>query len=214
VLRAVTTAVVLAALVLLPAPSVAHMVRFPRMVHVRVEAERIAVAVAVRRHDGPDAASLRSQFDKDSSGVLEPVEQDELAGWLDRRARKELRVELDGVVLEAEGAESDLQLDGGDTVRDGGGFTFRSAAYLALSLRSGAHRLVITDTPDNLRAVVPLRLDLPSGWEAGDSSATGDATPLVRADELTLQGAFAGEGGSIVLQLEVPPRGAGATVSE
>jgi len=186
----------------------AHVVRFPRMVHLRVEPDRLAVAIAHIEHAGVNAARLRGQFDRNGSGELEDFEQEAFAEWLDQRARSGLRLLLDGEAVELESEQRDLVLDRDSRVEEGSGWTLRSVWKLEVGLRPGLHRLAIRDAPANERTIVPIRIDLPSGWTLEEASVEGEATAPVRAGEGTWQAGFSGRGGTVLLDLAVPPRGA------
>jgi hypothetical protein len=193
-------------LAMLPLSTPAHVNRFPRVVHVLVEAERIAVAVRVTQHAGAAAGRMRSQFDHDSSGDLSEAETDALAVWLDRKARPRLRLTLDDVPVRMEERERTLELDRGSGTAAGDGFRFRSVTAVDIVLLPGSHTLVLQDAPANEGNLVPWRIDLPPGWTLSGSEADEGATPPVRAGEHTWQTAFSGTGGRLEVTVEVPAR--------
>jgi hypothetical protein len=201
------TAILLVSTLALACTALAHMVQFPRFVHVRVEPEKLAVAVAVQQHAGADAGRMRTRFDHDADGRLSQVEQDGLASWLGASSRAGLTLSLDGVELLTEPESGTLELETDAQVGAGDGYAFRSVVGIAVVLLPGKHTLTIADRPDNPRRVLPLRLDLPPGWTVVEARAEGEATPLVEARLGSWQGAFAGEGGRLVADVLVPPRG-------
>ena len=168
-------------LVLAPVAA-AHMVQFPRFVHLRVEPERLALAVALQQHAGADAGRMRTRFDHDGNGVLSDAEQTGLATWLGTSSRADLRASLDGVLLLPEGEPGELRLDVDGQVEAGDGYDYRSVASVAVVLLPGRHTLTIEDRPDNPRRLLPFRLDLPEGWTVVESRVEGEATPLVEAN--------------------------------
>ncbi len=200
------TALVLLGCLLLPAPAPGHVVRFPRLVHVRVEPDRIAVALAVQHHPGPVAARLREQFDIDRDGALASEEQGALAEWLDRDGRQRLRLGLNGLELGTVLAERKLELARDVATSEGDGLTMRSIEEIGISWRPGRHTLLVLDAPYNPGTVVPWRIDLPEGWMVVESAPEGEVTAAVRAGEWTWQTAFSGDGGKIELIVEVPAR--------
>ncbi len=193
-------------MLLVPAVISAHVVRFPRVVHVLVEPERIAVAVGVKRHAGPSAQRIRARFDLDGDGALNDLERGDLARWLDAKARPNLRLTLDDVPVRMEQTESQLDLLGVPTTFEGDGLTFRSVTETNVVLRPGVHTLVIADAPENEGDLVPWRIDLPEGWTITAAEATELATPPVRAGERSWQAAFSGTGGEVTITIEVPGR--------
>jgi hypothetical protein len=184
----------------------AHESQFPRMLQLSVSPQRMTLGLGVNRHVGSRALALRARFDIDSDGVLDDTEQTELALWLDERGRTALRLVMDGDLLSPEVVERKLVLTEDDLRGDGDAFNLRSAAVLAIGLRSGPHRIELSDRPEGPRDLVPVRLDLPSGWTLSDVLAEGEATPLTRVAEHSWQGAFAGRGGTLSFTVEVPPR--------
>ena len=207
-MRATVTLGLLLATLLLPGPSMGHVVRFPRLVHVRFEPDRVAVALAVQHHPGPIAGRLRSQFDLDLDGALSEPEQDALGEWLDREGRQTVRLGLDGLALGTVLAERKVELARDNDSATGEGLTMRSVEEIGISLRPGRHTLMVKDTPYNPGTVVPWRIDLPDGWTVVESSTEGGATAAVRAGEQTWQTAFSGDGGRVELIVEVPERAA------
>jgi hypothetical protein len=213
-----TLALILGLLVVAAAPTLAHMVRFPRLVHVKVEPERLRLGLIVRDHTGLAAGTMRSRFDHDGDGRLDAAERESLAVWLEASSSATIELKLDGVVLLPEPVERRLELDVDDRTEAGDGYQFRSAADLGVVLLPGEHTLVIADRPESVRGMIPFRIDLPAGWELLESSAVGEASPLLSAGEQTWQTAFAGEGGAVTLRVRVPAReqveqpGAGAEV--
>jgi len=195
-------------LLLVLAPGVAaHIVRFPRIVHLRFDAEELGVGVFLQKHAGADAGRMRTRFDHDADGRLAPVEQEALSSWLAASSRVDLEVTLDGAVLLPEPVPGELSLEVDDATGAGDGYSHRSVHTVAVVLLPGVHTLEIADRPSSPRQLVPLRLDLPEGWSMVEARAEGEATPLVQAGPRTWQGAFAGEGGRLIAEVEVPPRG-------
>jgi hypothetical protein len=122
-----------------------------------------------------------------------------------------LHLVLDDEELQPEVVERNLSLgDDSPGLRRGSvrgeedAFRLRSAAVLAIALRPGDHKIRISDKPDNPRQLVPMRLDLPPGWELSDVLAEGEALPFSAAGERSWQGAFAGRGGSLSFTIGVP----------
>lgn len=197
----------LAAFVLAVPVSSAHDAQFPRMVQLAFAPQRLTLGLGITRHAGPQATALRARFDIDTDGRLSESERGELALWLEEQGRRSLRITLDGEPLQPEVVERKLTLS--DEARAGSKdvIQLRVAAVLAIGLRPGAHRIELYDRPEGGRQLVPVRLDLPSGWELSDVLAEGEATPLARAGEYSWQGAFAGRGGTLSFTVEVPARG-------
>lgn len=205
--RRLITCSLLALALGLAGTAAAHTTRFPRFVHLRAEPERLAVAVAVKQHAGADAGRMRTRFDHDADGSLSQVEREALAAWLGASSRVDLEVSLDGVALLPEPEPGELVLEEDGHVAGGDGYVYRSVHPVALVMLPGPHTLVIADRPDSLRTLLPLRLDLPEGWTMVQSRAEGEAMPLVEAGPGTWQGAFAGAGGKLVVEVLVPTRG-------
>ncbi|MCP4868041.1 MAG: hypothetical protein GY898_04920 [Proteobacteria bacterium] len=180
--------------------------RFPRIVHVQVQPEQIAVAVGVTQHAGPAAGRMRSQFDMDSNGALSDDEQEGLAEWLDRKARPHLRLTLDDVPVRMERRERKLTLERDSGTLAGDGFKLRSVTAVDVVVLPGTHVLVLEDKPANEGTLIPWRIDLPRGWAMTAGEASEGATPPVRAGEHTWQVAFSGTGGRVEVTLEVPAR--------
>jgi hypothetical protein len=185
----------------------AHDGQFPRMVQFAFAPQRLTVGLGITRHAGPQATALRARFDADTDGRLSEPERGDLALWLEEQGRRSLRIILDGEPLHPEVVERKLTLS--DEVLAGSKdvIQLRVAAVLAIGLCPGTHRVELHDRPEGGRQLVPVRLDLPSGWELSDVLAEGEATPLARAGEYSWQGAFAGRGGTLSFTLEVPGRG-------
>lgn len=207
VARRLLTCCLIALGLCLAGAAAAHMVQFPRLVHVRVEAEQLAIAVAVQQHAGADAGRMRTRFDHDADGRLATVEQSGLADWLAASSRVDLEVGLDGAILLPEPSPGQLSLEVDAAVGAGDGYSFRSVHAVQVVLLPGRHTLEIADKPDNPRRLLPLRLDLPEGWTVVESRVEGEATPLVQASATTWQGAFAGTGGRLIAEVQVPARG-------
>ena len=184
----------------------AHVVRFPRVLQVVVTGDRITVAISMTYHSGPQADRIRTRFDRDGSGRLDAEEQEAIAAWMDRRARAGLTLSLDGAVLDLQEVERKLTLTDNDRSEGAGGMELRSVSHLGISLRPGVRHLSIKDRPESSRALVPLRVDLPVHWELRDAVAQGEAVPPVRSGERSWQAAFAGEGGTLDIEVGVPAR--------
>jgi hypothetical protein len=200
-------------LLLLAGPLSAHVVRSPRVVHLRVLGERVELAIGVQIHEGPDAARYRQRFDRNGDLQLDAEEQSLLADWLDGDARRNLRVAVDGVALAPETGERNLRLRKDDGTAAGDGIELRSVAAVALAIRPGLHRVQIEDVPENPRNIVALRIDLAEGIALSDCRVQGQAAPPVAAagGKAGWDAGFSGGGGSIDCAIEVPPRGAAPT---
>lgn len=203
--------VVVLALWAVPLELEAHVVKFPRLVHLVFEPSRITVGVGFTQHAGPVAAQLRGRFDLSGDGELDDPEQEALVAWLDERARSHLRLELDETPLRPELVQRTIKLAAGPRSIEGDAIQMSSASVLAIGLRPGAHRVRISDKPSSMRQLVPIRIDLPPDWTISEVLAEGEALPLSRAGERSWQGAFAGEGGTVSFTLTVSPSVRGAT---
>lgn len=180
----------------------AHTLTTPRMVHVKVSADRVEVAVAWLIHAGPRAQHLRTRFDRNGDGVLGEDEQDLLAQWMQHRVEGALTVTLDGVRLRPEVGALNMSL-ARDAEADEEGLQFGSRAAVLLCLRPGPHELVIADRPDQPGHSVPLRVDI-VGTVLG-SSVEGEAVPLGQTKPGVLGGGgVTGNGGTITVRFEVP----------
>lgn len=199
-------ALVLSTLPLLKAQG--HVVKFPRLVQIVVDPQRISVGMGVTRHAGAQAALLRARFDTSADGLLDRAEEDALAVWLDQRARRSLRLELDGEELHPEVVDRKLQLAREKGAQEGDAIRLSSVSVLALGMRPGVHRFRVEDRPENIRQLVPVRLDLPAGWALSDVIAEGEAMPLTPTGTSSWQGSFAGQGGSLEFSVTVPKQGA------
>ena len=188
----------------------AHTVQFPRLVHIVFEPHRLTTGVGFSQHAGTVAGDMRSRFDTDSNGLLDEAEQEALTVWLDSRARRNLRLELNSTPLLPAVVERQLDLARDSGATEGDGIRMSSSAVLAIGLVPGTHELRISDRPRNARQVVPLRIDLPAGWEVAEVVAEGEAIPLTPIAERSWQGAFAGEGGTIRFALTVSKHTEGA----
>ncbi|MEE2827561.1 MAG: hypothetical protein VX498_00115 [Myxococcota bacterium] len=191
----------------------AHVVQFPRLVQLVFHDSRLTAGVGFTQHAGAVAARTRDRFDRNGDGGLDEEEQEALAAWLDERARSHLRLELADQALKPEVVERSLDLVSGRGAIEGDGFRMSSAAVLAISLRPGTHQFRFSDRPPTVRQIVPLRVDLPVGWELSGVRTEGEALPLTRSSEYSWQGAFAGEGGSILFSVTVPKTERGAVQS-
>ena len=182
------------------------MVKFPRLVQIVLDPQRITVGVGITQHAGAQAGLLRARFDTSADGSLDKEEEEALAVWLDQRARRSIRLELEGDGLHPEVVERSINLAGDDRAGDGDAIRLSSVSVLALGLRPGTHRFRLQDRPENIRQLVPVRLDLPLNWTLSDILAEGEALPLTRAGQTSWQGSFAGQGGSLEFSVTVPSR--------
>ena len=189
-------------------PLSAHESQYPRMLQLSVSPQRMTLGLGVNRHAGRQAVALRARFDADRDGVLDEAERDELASWLDERGRRALRLVMDGERLRPEVVERELLLTDDDLRGEGDAFKLRSAAVLAIGLRTGPHRIQLSDRPEGIRELVPVRVDLPAGWTLSDVLAEGEATPLAQVADRSWQGVFAGRGGTLSFTVEVPGKAA------
>ncbi len=197
-----TTLLLLIACILIGPAASAHTLTTPRMVHVRVSEDRVEIAVAWLFHAGPEAAHLRSRFDRDGNGTLSDEEQDLIAAWLQRRVEGAVVLTLDGVRLRPEVGAMDLSLMRDDEADDEG-LQFGSRAAILLCPRPGAHELVVQDRPDQPAHTVPLRVDV--AWPVTATSTEGEAMPLeATADGALAGGGFAGAGGRVSVRFDVP----------
>ena len=185
-------------------PLSAHESQFPRMLQLSISPQRMTLGLGVSRHFGPRMMALQARFDTDTDGVLDDTEQAELAQWLDERGRRALDLVVDGEHLRPEVVQRDLILADGGPRSERDALKLRSVAVLAIGLRSGLHRVEVSDRPEGIRELVPVRVDLPPEWKVSDVLAEGEATPLSRVAEHSWQGTFAGRGGTLSFTLEVP----------
>jgi hypothetical protein len=169
--------------------------------------QRLTLGLGITRHAGPRATALLARFDIDTDGTLSESERDDLALWLEEQGLRSLRITLDGEPLQPEVVERKLTLSGEAGAGSKDVIQLRVAAVLAIGLRPGAHRIELYDRPEGGRQLVPVRLDVSSGWALSDVLAEGESTPLARAGEYSWQGAFAGRGGTLSFTVEVPVRG-------
>ncbi len=197
-----TTPLALIACIVLATSAQAHTLTTPRMVHVRVSADRVEVAVSWLIHAGPRAQHLRSRFDRDGDGNLSEVEQDGIAAWLQRRVDGALELSLDGLTLHPEVGAMDLSL-ARHADADDEGLRFGSRSAVLLCPREGSHELTIADRPEQATHSVPLRVDV--AWDVVGATAEGEAMPLTQSEPGVLGGGgFTGRGGKIVVRFDVP----------
>ena len=181
-----------------------HVVKFPRLVQVVLGPESVTMGLALTQHAGPRSELLRGRFDASGDGRLDEQERSSLAAWLDDRARRSLRLSLENEELRTEVVQRSLDLVGSDRAIEGDALRLSSVAVLSLGLRSGTHRFRLEDRPENLRELVPIRLDLPPGWILSDVLAEGEALPLESSGPYSWQASFAGQGGSLQFTVTVP----------
>lgn len=191
-------------LIFLPCVSLAHQQNTPRLVHVRMHADRVELAVAWTIHPGPQARHLRSRFDRNGDGRLGADERDLIAQWLQSKVERAVQLELDGLPLQPEVGSLRLEVDapGSD---EADALRFSSTSAVLLCPRPGAHALVLRDRPEKPDKTVPYRVDLPADWTATGASSTGEATPPARTGGAFTAG-MTGDGGSLELRFSVPGR--------
>ncbi len=191
-------------LILLPCFAQAHQQNTPRLVHVRVHADRVELAVAWIIHPGPEARHLRSRFDRNGDGKLGSEERDLIAQWLQSKVERSVELELDGLALRPEVGSMRLEVDAPGS-QEADALRFSSTAAILLCPRPGDHSLVLRDRPERPDKTVPYRVDLPEEWKATGASSTGEATPPARNGAAFTAG-MTGDGGSLELRFAVPPR--------
>ena len=181
----------------------AHDVRFPRVMQISFYKDGLRLGFGMTEHAGPRAAALRSRFDADGSDLLEEDEKNELANWLFSSSMKSFLIELDGVPLQPELVDLNIELAGDAQAVEGDAIRVTAMSLLAIQLLPGRHRLKIVDKPANPRLLLPFRLDLPRGWSPENVRSEGEALPLSPAGPFSWQATFAGLGGGVELDLLV-----------
>lgn len=190
-------------LLLCGAPAGAHNVQFQRLVHVRIHPESVEVAMAVMIHAGPSAMRLRERFDRDADGTLSRDEQDALANWMDSESFRDFGVRIGGDPVGLDGRERFLELTGNHRTELGEGLAFRTVREGRLTIRPGAHQLVVHEAPGNPREMIAVRIDLHPGIALTGSEGRDGASKLVPASDNAWQALVSGEPGDLVLDLEI-----------
>jgi hypothetical protein len=194
----------LAASVLVATNALAHLPMSPRVLQLRFLPNRVEVAVGETIHPGPEALLVRERFDADRDAVLSEAEQSELATWMNQRARRNMELRLDGILLQPELGELAVSLEPGEHIEEGDSIRLRSVAAVALMLRPGRHELSLKAAPASPRLVLPLRIDLLPGWAVVDQLMEGDLSQLLPdATGLKWSGGWTGRGGTLTLAVQV-----------
>ncbi len=197
---------------MVPALAAAHVILSPRVVQIRWEHEQLSVAMAVTDNGGGHVARQRGQFDLGGDGGLSREERERFADWLDTRSRRLFQLSLDGRALRPTRTQLDLAddtpdgKDATDDVRDGVGYTLRSLCSIEFCPRPGPHRLRVEDTPPSPGRLVPLRIDLPTGWTLGACHRGEGVAPLAPVGPGSWMGGFMGEAANLECEILVPPR--------
>jgi len=194
---------VLLLLMLVGSPAAAHNVQFQRLVHVRVHADSIEVAMAVVIHAGPKAGLLRERFDRDADGVLSRDEQDAIANWMDSESFRDFGIQIDGDPVALDGRERVLEMTRNHRADLGEGLSYRTVRVGKLVVRPGARQIVVHEAPGNPREMIAVRIDLAPTLSLEGSDGRAGATKLVPAAERAWQGLVSGEAGDFVLDVTV-----------
>jgi hypothetical protein len=195
----------LAALAVLPSPpAAAHMDLVGRALHLRVEPERIGVAVVTTMHAGADAQRLAQRFDESGDGHLDEAEADRLAAWLEADAFRGVSVTVGGIDVALAPADHALSI-GEEHHRDlGDGISLRAMRAASLVSRPRPVSIALRAAPKSPREVLPVRLEFPAGWTIAAPEAEGGA--VLGAAEAGNVGAIVTGAPGVVSVLATPPR--------
>jgi|GEM_PF-2369985 len=185
-------------------PADAHQVRFGRLVHVRLLAEGVEVAMVVQLHAGPDALVLRQRFDADGDDRLLGDEVIAMRQWFEAEAYRDFEVTVAGDPVVLDGFDVAMDLLDDDGVARGGELMFRAVQRGTFVLRPGDRVVAITDAPANRREEIGLRVDIPPPVTLRESGTTGGSSRLVPMGTGSFQALVSQRPGTVTLAVTAP----------
>ncbi|MEM7676550.1 MAG: hypothetical protein AAF449_11155 [Myxococcota bacterium] len=154
-------------------PSVeAHRFQHPKDLTLTLERRKISMDLHFRWNAGARTLRIRSAFDRDTNGRLDPTEQRSLQAFLLGRALRGLRVRIDGQSVALHAQTSEL-LDAHRRVDDGRPLQLTARFLLSvIEDREGLRIEISDDAPQRQHVPVSIRYSS-SIWTVQQWSKTG-----------------------------------------